>query len=593
MSSVPSATCWMPSPWYATRYSWIWLLSSDALVDRDADLAAGTGHRLRLQAGELALDVEIADFAEVEDARVEIGPFAHAAAMHVVRQVVDVGEARARRMLVDAGQRDEVDVVDRHIASGVGGRARIAVDEVDQRIADALDRGNVEFHRPRTVGDAPRALLDRLVVRGGGIRHAEGDGADRRAVHARERLREGIRLGVDDEVDVPLPIEQHILRPMPRDRREAHLLEQVAKRGRIGRRVLDELEAVGSERVFPKRRTGSGHGRLPKAEKNESLATCRLSARVGTLGRKARRMACILLMLPACCQRPEHLGAARNPEQPNNAKQKSSDPCRPWRLSPPPPSPLPRKASAHLRQHRRAIAAQCGEPGLPGDPDRRIRRPDPVRRHGPRAAQVTLVMSDWALASTYGSIEPDVGPSDHAHAVQRRQFRREPGTGTVIATQTNTYAIPWRPEADPTCPNPTSWRASNDNCYNGYAFQIVSTSPAPRYPSRSSTASRTTRTWGYAPIGHAGPVRIAEFRPGASAADDRGNPFPDTVYWNTAVQRTTRTAARAESPCSAQDTGLDAIQWRHHVRGARRARRYCKARCRARSTDRRNIRPAV
>ena len=28
MSLVPSAMCWMPSPWYASRYSAIWLLSS-------------------------------------------------------------------------------------------------------------------------------------------------------------------------------------------------------------------------------------------------------------------------------------------------------------------------------------------------------------------------------------------------------------------------------------------------------------------------------------------------------------------------------------------------------------------------------------
>ena len=28
MSAVESAMCWMPSPWYASRYSWIWLLRS-------------------------------------------------------------------------------------------------------------------------------------------------------------------------------------------------------------------------------------------------------------------------------------------------------------------------------------------------------------------------------------------------------------------------------------------------------------------------------------------------------------------------------------------------------------------------------------
>src|ERR1043165_8496398 len=97
MSVVPRATCWMPSPWYRSRYSAIWLLSSElslmgmrilpqglvmallldvggaqghvldalavvqvqvfgdlalvvrALVDGDADLAAGAGHGLALR----------------------------------------------------------------------------------------------------------------------------------------------------------------------------------------------------------------------------------------------------------------------------------------------------------------------------------------------------------------------------------------------------------------------------------------------------------------------------------------------------------------------------------------------------------------
>src|SRR5258708_16058604 len=66
-------------------------------VDRNADAPAGTGHRLRLESGELALDVEIADLAEVEQALVELGPFPHAAAVHVVREVVDVRESGAAR----------------------------------------------------------------------------------------------------------------------------------------------------------------------------------------------------------------------------------------------------------------------------------------------------------------------------------------------------------------------------------------------------------------------------------------------------------------------------------------------------------------
>ena len=59
-------------------------------VDRDANAPAGAGHRLGFEAGELALDVEIADLAEIEQPLVELGPFRHAAAVHVVREVIDI-----------------------------------------------------------------------------------------------------------------------------------------------------------------------------------------------------------------------------------------------------------------------------------------------------------------------------------------------------------------------------------------------------------------------------------------------------------------------------------------------------------------------
>jgi hypothetical protein len=71
-------------------------------------------------------------------------------------------------------------------------------------------------------------------------------------VQAREALRERIRLGVDDEVDVALTIQRHVLVTMPRDRGEAHLFEQLAERLRIGRGVFDELEAVGADGVIPR-----------------------------------------------------------------------------------------------------------------------------------------------------------------------------------------------------------------------------------------------------------------------------------------------------------------------------------------------------
>src|SRR5688572_21761761 len=136
------------------------------LVDRDADLAAGAGHRLRLHARDLALDVEVADLAEIEQALVELGPFLHAPLVHVVREVVDVGEAVALGIEFSARERLEIDVIETDIADVArlgAGFAAPAVDEVDQRIADALDRRDVELAWRRVPGVAPGTQRDRAL----------------------------------------------------------------------------------------------------------------------------------------------------------------------------------------------------------------------------------------------------------------------------------------------------------------------------------------------------------------------------------------------------------------------------------------------
>src|SRR5690348_4729271 len=73
-----------------------------ALVDRDANFSAGARHRLRLESGKLALDVEVAHFPEVEQPLVKAGPFVHSTSMDVVREVVDMREPRAHRLAIGA-----------------------------------------------------------------------------------------------------------------------------------------------------------------------------------------------------------------------------------------------------------------------------------------------------------------------------------------------------------------------------------------------------------------------------------------------------------------------------------------------------------
>ena len=162
--------------------------------------------------------------------------------MHVVGQVVDVGQADAGGIAVDARQILEVDIVD-------GAAIAITIDQIEQRIADALDGRDVELHRADLPLDAPGAERQGPLVGGAGVLHPQRDGADARPVHPREALGEALLLRVDDEIHVALAIERDVLGAVLRHLGEAHALEQDTERGGIGGGVFDELEPVGAHRV--------------------------------------------------------------------------------------------------------------------------------------------------------------------------------------------------------------------------------------------------------------------------------------------------------------------------------------------------------
>ncbi len=158
-------------------------------------------------------------------------------------EMIDFLEARADDGRLGARLHHEVDVVD--------SRAGLAVDQVDEASAHALDRRNVELHRTH-------GALDLLGTRRHGVRErerrvldAKGHGAHARPVFTREALRETIRFGVDDEVDAALTVQRHVLGAVAGNTLEAHGLEEPAEVRGIGGGVFDEFEAVRPERILP------------------------------------------------------------------------------------------------------------------------------------------------------------------------------------------------------------------------------------------------------------------------------------------------------------------------------------------------------
>src|SRR3546814_7093028 len=85
---------------------------------------------------------------------------------------------------------------------------------------------DVQFHRADMLFDAPGAELDGALVGRGGVFHTEGHGTDRWAVDAGEALGKAFGLGIEDEIDVALAVQCHVLRTVPSHGDEAHALEQ-------------------------------------------------------------------------------------------------------------------------------------------------------------------------------------------------------------------------------------------------------------------------------------------------------------------------------------------------------------------------------
>lgn len=157
---------------------------------------------------------------------------------------------------------------------------------------------------------------------------------------------------------------------------------------------------------------------------------------------------------------------------------------------------------------------------------------------------VTVTMSDWALYSDYSS---DIRYSDDAvnwtHPITLNIYSVVPGSpntvGVLLATKTQTVTIPWRPAADPTCPGGTAWRASNNQCYNGFAFNVTFDLSSLNVTLPNDIivgVAYSTQSYGASPIGVNGPynslnVGIATGQVANVGSDDNSDKtFWDTIY---------------------------------------------------------------
>src|SRR5687768_5984338 len=168
--------------------------------------------------------------------------------------MIDKSQSTSRRIRLRIGDRLEVNVVDIDVPDSAGRRRVLAaptVDEIEERVADALDCRNVELHRPRLRVKTPGAKFKCAAVRLRGIAYSKSNCANRRSVKSRKALRKGIGLGVDDEVHASLTVKRDVLVAMSGYGQETHRFKKLAKRHRIGCGVFNELEAIRAHWVVP------------------------------------------------------------------------------------------------------------------------------------------------------------------------------------------------------------------------------------------------------------------------------------------------------------------------------------------------------
>jgi hypothetical protein len=89
--------------------------------------------------------------------------------------------------------------------------------------------------------------------------------------------------------------------------------------------------------------------------------------------------------------------------------------------------------------------------------------------------KVTVLMSSWGCQSGGGATCVTAPGANFTLPITLKLYSVNPNqsAGAAIATSTKTFAIPFRPTTDPTCPGGTAWRDGAGTCFNGFATPIT------------------------------------------------------------------------------------------------------------------------
>jgi hypothetical protein len=170
---------------------------------------------------------------------------------------------------------------------------------------------------------------------------------------------------------------------------------------------------------------------------------------------------------------------------------------------------------------------------------------DHVRFTGPYRvlSSVDVLMSSWACESGtwYGGTCSTTPGAKFSHPITLNIYAVDnsgpaPAVGALIASMTQTFDIPYRPSADPSCG--TRWKDTDGSCFNGLATQITFDFIGDELALPDEViygVTYNTNTSGPSPLGVGGPydslnIGLAETAPNVGVDVE-----PDALFWDTAV----------------------------------------------------------
>lgn len=146
---------------------------------------------------------------------------------------------------------------------------------------------------------------------------------------------------------------------------------------------------------------------------------------------------------------------------------------------------------------------------------------------------VTLTLSNWALYSTYSG-NTAYNPAGFSVPLTLSLYNvgSAGAVGSLIASQTISPTIQWRPEATAGCG--TAFAGNNGGCFNGLAQNVTFDFTGTDVPdSIIYGLSFNTQTYGANPIGVPGPYNSLNFGLATTAPNVGTDVNPDALYWNT------------------------------------------------------------